>query len=350
MIIKKRKPKGRRLPNNLGSITKRSDCNRSRPYLVRVKVNGKLKSIGDAATYEQGLEMLLQYRNDPSLFIDTVTSFSDVYALMKAERFTRLAKTTQINYESAYKHCKRLYHRKFAELKAADLQAVVSDVRTAGAGYAMQKKVRQILHHMYSYALKYDIITLAGDYSRYVDIDQRKVKYVKKPFVTRQINRVKVLADDGNKWAAVVIMMIYSGVRSAELLALLKADVKLRQRYFIVRDSKTEAGKNRAVPISKKSLPYFEQFMTTPGKYLVENDGHQLTYHQFRARFDSVMDASRCKHTPHECRHTCATMLDNAGANDTAVKRILGHAAQGVTKGVYTHKALHELKKAIDLI
>lgn len=49
-------------------------------------------------------------------------------------------------------------------------------------------------------------------------------------------------------------------------------------------------------------------------------------------------------------RHTCATMLDNAGANETAVKRILGHASQGVTKGVYTHKSLHELKKAIDMI
>ena len=83
MILKKRKTKGRRLPNGLGSITKRSDCNRSRPYLVRVKVNGKLKSIGDAATYEQGLEMLLQYRDDPSLFVDTVTSFSDVYVLMR---------------------------------------------------------------------------------------------------------------------------------------------------------------------------------------------------------------------------------------------------------------------------
>ena len=54
------------------------------------------------------------------------------------------------------------------------------------------------------------------------------------------------------------------------------------------------------------------------------------------------MTASRCKHTPHECRHTCATMLDNAGANDTAIKRILGHASQGVTKRVYTHKSLHE--------
>lgn len=91
--------------------------------------------------------------------------------------------------------------------------------------------------------------------------------------------------------------------------------------------------------------------MQQPGKYLITTDeGSQLTYHQYRTRFDSVMAASKCKHTPHECRHTCATMLDNAGANETAIKRILGHASQGVTKRVYTHKSLHELKKAIDLI
>ena len=31
-------------------------------------------------------------------------------------------------------------------------------------------------------------------------------------------------------------------------------------------------------------------------------------------------------HTTHDCRHTVATLLDNAGANETAKRRILGHA------------------------
>ena len=91
--------------------------------------------------------------------------------------------------------------------------------------------------------------------------------------------------------------------------------------------------------------------MDKPGKTLITvDDGVALSYHRFRTRFDNVMDATNCHHTPHECRHTCATMLDNAGANETTVKRILGHASQGITKGVYTHKSLHELKKAIDMI
>lgn len=207
---------------------------------------------------------------------------------------------------------------------------------------------------MYTYAVKYEIVPPTADISQYIDIDQRVVVYPKKPFNTRQINRIKALANTDeslSQWAKAVVMMIYSGPRSGEFLAVLKSDVKLQQRYYVIRESKTAAGRNRAVPISRKVLPYFTYWMERPGKTLIADDkGNKLTYHKFRSLFDKVMAETRCKHTPHECRHTCATMLDNAGANETAVKRILGHASQGVTKGVYTHKSLHELKRAIDLL
>ena len=224
----------------------------------------------------------------------------------------------------------------------------------AKIGYASQKKCRQLLHNLYTYAVKYEIISASADISKYIDIDKKKIVYPKSPFNTRQLNRVKRLAESSeplSRWAKVVVMMIYSGVRPSEMLAIKKCDVKLKQRYFIVRESKTEAGENRAVPISRKALPYFQQWMQDNGKTLITDDtGEQFSYHRFRTRFDNVMLATSCHHTPHECRHTCATLLDNAGANETAVKRILGHASQSVTKGVYTHKSLHELKKAIDMI
>ena len=264
------------------------------------------------------------------------------------------SQTTAANYNAAYKHCELLYGKKFITLKISDLQAVIRAMSRAKIGYASQKKCRQLLHNLYTYAVKYEIISASADISKYIDIDKKKIVYPKSPFNTRQLNRVKRLAESEeplSRWAKVVVMMIYSGVRPSEMLAVRKADVKLKQRYFIVRDSKTEAGRNRAVPISRKALPYFRAWMDKPGKTLITvDDGAALSYHRFRARFDNVMDATSCHHTPHECRHTCATMLDNAGANETAVKRILGHASQGVTKGVYTHKSLHELKKAIDMI
>lgn len=342
-----------KLPNGFGSISYYGE-HRRRPYVAKKYIDGKQKPIGYYATYEDALAYLIAYNKNPSLFNPSEITFSEIFKLWSAEHFLKIAKTTAANYTAAYKHCEPLYDKKFITLKISDLQAVIHAMSSAKIGYASQKKCRQLLHNLYTYAVKYEIISASADISKYIDIDKKKIVYPKSPFNTRQLNRVKRLAESTeplSRWAKVVVMMIYSGVRPSEMLAVKKCDVKLKQRYFIVRESKTEAGENRAVPISRKALPYFQQWMQDNGKTLITDDtGEQLSYHRFRTRFDNVMLATSCHHTPHECRHTCATLLDNAGANDTAVKRILGHASQGVTKGVYTHKSLHELKKAIDMI
>lgn len=343
-----------KLPNGYGSITERSDTRRRNPFVVKVTVAGKQKAIGYVASYEAGLTMLADYHRDPMRFVTNVATFAQVYQLMAAEKYPGMAAVTVRNYQSAYKHCSRIYNRRFAELRPADLQQVIADVRDSGAGQASQRKVRQIMHHCYTYAIKYEIIGAAMDYSEYVDIDKHTVRVPKNPFNTRQLNRVRKLIADEHPlacWATCVVMMCYAGCRPSEFLAIQKADVKLHQRYFIVRDSKTEAGRNRIVPISRRTLPYFEQWMQMPGKTLITNAKvEQIRYDVFRRKFKAVMEASRCKHTPHECRHTCATWLDNAGANELSIKKILGHAAKGVTQKVYTHKSIQQLRKAIDLL
>ena len=40
--------------------------------------------------------------------------------------------------------------------------------------------------------------------------------------------------------------------------------------------------------------------------------------------------------TPHEMRHTAASLAISAGANVKAVQRMLGHASAAVTLGVYS--------------
>lgn len=118
-----------KLPNGFGSVVLRTDGNRRRPWSVKVTINGRQKSIGDTATEIEGLALLAEYHKNPSLFAPTLITFSEVFELMRAERFPKLAKTTQVNYLSAYKHCHRLYGKKFAELKIGDLQAVIRDTR-----------------------------------------------------------------------------------------------------------------------------------------------------------------------------------------------------------------------------
>ena len=163
---------------------------------------------------------MVAYNKNPSLFNPSEITFSEIFKLWSAEHFPKIAKTTAANYTAAYKHCEPLYGKKFISLKISDLQAVIRAMSRAKIGYASQKKCRQLMHNLYTYAVKYEIIPASADISRYIEIDKKRIVYPKSPFNTRQLNRVKRLAESDeplSRWAKVVVMMIYSGVRPSEI-------------------------------------------------------------------------------------------------------------------------------------
>ena len=124
-----------------------------------------------------------------------------------------------------------------------------------------------------------------------------------------------------------------------------------RAATFRITKSKTASG-IRTIPIHSRILSFVLARMQLPGKTLIADDaGHPYSYARFCSLWDKVMAVCNVLgHTTHDCRHTVATLLDNAGANEAAKKRILGHAGSGVTEAVYTHKNLLQLRKTIQLL
>lgn len=342
-----------KLPNNFGSIIKLPG-RRRKPWAVRKKIDGHYKYLGYFETYEKALTFLVEYNKDPSVYAPSLITFAEIYQQEMAERCKKIQPVTARSYRTAFNNCAILHNRKFVSLKVADLQKVITDLSERDVGQPEQKKVRQLFHNLYSYAVKYQIIPQTADISHFIDVDKYKPTVPKSPFNTRQLNRVKALAatpDPLAPWATTVLMMCYAGMRPGEFLRIKKSDVKLKSRLLTIGKSKTVAGENRIIPISLKTLPYFEAWMERPGATLISDDeGNSLSYGRFARRFKKVMVATNCKHTPHECRHTTATNFNNKGANMTSVKRILGHADKDVTTGVYTHKDIRQLKKAIDVL
>ena len=54
--------------------------------------------------------------------------------------------------------------------------------------------------------------------------------------------------------------------------------------------------------------------------------------------FNTCMGKLKMKHLPHDGRHTFASLMDSAGANDVCIKLIMGHSMKNdTTKGTYTH-------------
>lgn len=339
-----------KLPNGFGTVYKLQG-NRRRPYVAKKTIQGKQKALGYFTTFEDGMACLVDYNRNPTLLSPSSATFSEIYALWKMKHFPTLrSESARIGYQNSYRHCSRLHSMIFVDIRLPHLDAVIDDVRASGCGYSTQKKVRCLLEQLYKYGIKYDIVT--RDYARYIDIDKPKHTHIKKPFTVRQRNKLWRGIDDMPWEVRNVLMLMYTGCRIGEYRHIRKTDVKLRRRYIIIRHSKTDAGAGRFVPIPKKLLPWYEDAMKRPGDYICSrSDGARHSYDSFRRTiFDPVMKHFHMKHTPHETRHTLASMLDSADINRTVIKLILGHSLEGVTERVYTHKTTRELLQAIDHI
>ena len=233
------------------------------------------------------------------------------------------------------------------ELRYADYQRVIDDMRSHGLSYSSVKKVRSLISLLLKYANKIDLSTT--NYAPLLSIGRNKPVRPHHTFSRQKINRL---------WAAVdrpgvdtVLILLYTGMRCGEMLQLQKADVHLRQRYVRITKSKTAAG-IRIIPIHHRIAPLIESRMKSPGDALIcDGDGRPYNYGRYCTIWRSVMHLIRANgHTTHDCRHTVATLLDNAGANETAKRRILGHAGGDITERVYTHKGLRQLRKCIELL
>jgi integrase len=115
---------------------------------------------------------------------------------------------------------------------------------------------------------------------------------------------------------------------------------------------KTAAGRNRTIPIADKILPFIQAMYNPDNKFLVTNKGRQLPYSTLRYHWDlsDVLKSLPNRHLPHDGRHTCASMLANAGVDLKIIQLILGHSSKSITEEVYTHKTLEQLITAINLI
>lgn len=255
-----------RLPNGFGSVYKLSG-NRRKPWVAR-KTTGwtfdeeKQKSypiyafVGYYESRKEALTALAEYNKDPyDLHHNTIT-FAEVFEKWSEVHFPKVSESNVKGYKASFRTCEKLHNMKFVEIKLDHLQQAVDE---SGKNTPTLKKMKIMFGLMYDYAVMHEIVTAdKRDMVRYVDITKagNPNAYNRKPFNKKQINMVWKVKDS-NTYYSVILMLIYTGVRIGELLDLKKEDVHLDERWFYVRESKTESG-IREVPIAEKVVPFFQ--------------------------------------------------------------------------------------------
>lgn len=339
-----------KLPNGFGTVYKMQG-KRRKPWIARKTIGftnkGKQKyvTIGTFESKKEALAELVKFNENPYDVKQSKLTFKNLYERFKDESIDKLSKSAQNGYNAAFAHCSPLHNKIFADLKASDLQRVVDNCNKS---YETKRKIRSLLNGVYKYAMKNDIVS--KDYSTYIELGKRETTIDRVPFSDAEIKRLYEVEQE-IPMVDTILILIYSGFRIGELLEMKTENIDLENRVM-TGGLKTDAGKNRVVPISDKIMPLIVKRYNPNNKFLIVNRfGRQMTYSNYvREYFEPAMEQLGMKHKTHDCRHTWFTLMDKAGANKIAIKKIGGHASYQTSEKVYTHKDIEDLKEAIDLL
>ncbi|MFC3689954.1 tyrosine-type recombinase/integrase [Aquipuribacter hungaricus] len=155
----------------------------------------------------------------------------------------------------------------------------------------------------------------------------------------------------GSPFDTVVLVLAYTGLRWGELAALRVSDVDLARGRLSVQRSMTEVSgraiigtpknhQRRTVPVPAFLLARLDEHLQgrAAGDFAFPSrQGAVLRNGNFRSQvFDAAATSVGLDGlTPHELRHTAASLAVAAGANIKAVQRMLGHASAAMTLDVY---------------
>ncbi|WP_240744003.1 tyrosine-type recombinase/integrase [Mycobacterium paragordonae] len=158
------------------------------------------------------------------------------------------------------------------------------------------------------------------------------------------------LADQAGEHRALVLVLAYTGIRWGEAVALRVRHIDEVRRRLLVIDNAVQLGVDHAlgdpkddepreVPVPKFVMAELKKQVHGRGpddlvfgdgaKYLPrpKSSGGWFAGAVKRAKIQAI--------TPHDCRHTAASLAISAGANVLAVSRMLGHENPQVTLRTY---------------
>ena len=160
-----------------------------------------------------------------------------------------------------------------------------------------------------------------------------------------------------------LMLALNAGMRDAEIRGLQWGRMDLSKAYLTVRDSKTEAGEGRTIPLNSALLEamvqyskwYTDRFGTIqPGWYVFacgkpwsKDPARPMV--TLKTSWNNVKAKANVTGRWHVNRHTLITDLAESGAGDETIRDIAGHVSKQMLKH-YSHIRMEAKRTALESI
>lgn len=335
-----------RAENGFGSVVKLGG-NRRKPYAARITVGWKdgkqqRKYVGYYKTQTEALIALAEYhKNGYDIDLANAT-LGEVYDRWITRLEQKVSKNVLNSHNMARMRFDRLANVPIVRLKADQLQDWMDGIDDLSPG--SKKRLKSTMIQIWKYAIKNDIVST--NYAEHIEINE-KVEKTGKVFTDQEI---KTLWDNvDNPTAQWILILMYTGMRIGELLAMTSDSIYLDKRYM-VGGSKSEAGIDRVIPIHDAISPLIQKQLGKSKFLMRDEKGRKLSYAKALEQFKRFMINYKWEHLPHDTRKTAVSMMHGAGIPIETIRIIVGHSGKGVTETVYLYKTPYELVEEINKI
>mgnify|MGYP002525366116 CR=1 FL=1 len=378
------KRKRMKLPNGFGQITKLPNPNLRKQYRVSLTVGkdsrGKpiqklLKPVAYFKTYNEAYEALVEYHKDP-YDLDNDITVNELYEKWREENEKTDTLDQRRMQNSIWPYCESVKNIRVKDLRVKHIKHVMENgVRIERIGPRkgeevhptplIKRRIKGLFTKLLDYAVENDIVekNVARDFHysnkelEEFDSDSKDSHIAFTEDELEELWKYHEL----DWWTDAILIQCYMGWRPSELMNIRLEDVDT-ENWTITGGAKTAAGMRRIVPIHSKIRSLIEKYKSTA---IIANNGYlfveskrntwqrnALTFDQYKHRFNKIiaaLDLNR-EHKPHDCRKTFVTRLKKAGADDMAIKKLVGHRITDVTEAAYTERDIEWLRRDVELL
>lgn len=270
----------------------------------------------------------------------------------------RVGASTMTCYVSAFKHFSPLHNVFIDLITAGDLQDCMDNCT---AGKRTHQNMKTIAGLLWRYAFDRDFVTKDVTENLYIG----KHETVQREPITEAELEVIRQAIPEEPFADYVYAMCYLGFRPGEFLALKKTDLHTEDGFtYLVGGCKTEAGKNRRVPVPAQILSIVQNRLNTVStdylfpQYVYNKKGEFIGYRQMTDSYFRESVFKPLMHrlgiaegkTPYCARHTYSDKLKRAEGDAKTKAALMGHTDYAFTQSHYQSTDLSELRAVAESI
>ena len=278
------------------------------------------------------------------------------------------------NYEVAIRLHLNPYFKNaiISNIKAIDIQNFFNSISKKSSLESM-KKYKNCLNGIFKMAVDNDYCTKNPCLN--IKLVSEIEDKIKRTYTKRQAYLVSRFAREHKDGLGIILMLDY-GLRKGELLGLKLSDINFKNKTLHIQRSVVDVknkntGKvevkikppknkqsNREIPLKNTTINRLSQLST---EFIISNTkGSVYSPHNWSMRnykkFMNDMHNHYLKYnidipilSPHELRHTRATLWVNSGKNLFAIASVLGHSDLKMLQQRYAHKDTESIRELLNL-